>query len=226
MAIHSKASNSSPKRDLIWVIVLAGLLLTITLLVAFGFYVIKKNQTVISPLKSSIQHLRMEFEEMHQWIPNMPTSRSPVNLEYAWFELDLTVTEFRQLLEGNDHDPRETIRSGLYNKLELRLKALDTDITAYKRIVESILKPTVQSDKTPAEGLHYDQIYGTIQVELNEMEGTLNGFLQQDLSFFRRLIFGGVIICLLLVALSAITYGHFLKQKTEDYATLTAMHEN
>ena len=58
------------------------------------------------------------------------------------------------------------------------------------------------------------------------MEGPIDLFLQRDILFFRKLMVGGVITCLLLATMLAVTFRQFLKQKAADYTALTAAHEN
>lgn len=226
MAVNLKTNNQTPKRNILLVSFVAGLLLIVTLLVAFGFYVIEKNQSTISPLKSAIHRLQLELEEAQQWIHNLSDSLTESNIEYVWFQLDLSLADFHQLLEGDRDDPKKGIPTELKNSLVSNLKDLDSEIEAYKTTVTRIFNLKVRLNKTPPDDLNYDQIHDVIQRRLEEMEGDVDGFLQKNLLFFRKLMFGGVIACLLLAGLIAYTFGQFLKQKTADYTALTAAHEN
>ena len=224
--VSSRKSNLTPNRNLLLVISASALLLIITLLVAFGFYVVEKNQSTISPLKNAIHRIQLEMEEIQQWIDNILYPSSLLKLDYVWFQLDLSVADFRQLLEDDSDVSIKAIPAGLKNGLLLNLKDLDSEIANYKMAVARILDPIISQRKTPPNGLDYKQIKDDIQMRLENMEGAVDSVLQKDLLFFRELMFGGIILCLLLGVLVVYTFRQFLKQKAADYTALNAAHEN
>jgi PAS domain S-box-containing protein len=226
MAVNIIKGTMTPKRNHILVVVVACLLMTITVLVVFGFYVVEKSQTTVSPLKKAVHHMQIELDEVHQWVQNMLAAHTKSNTGYVWFQLDLSVGNLRKMLAANHAVPQASIPAELNKQLILNLKDLDADIAAYKMAVARILDPDALPEKSLDSEVDYEQAYNAIQTRLVEMESPIDIFLQKDLLFFRKLMVGGVVTCLLLVVMIAITLGRFLKQKTADYTALNEMHEN
>ena len=139
--MHLKTGPSTTNSNHLLVIVVSLLLLAITVLVAFGFFVVEKNQRTVSPLKAAVHRIQIETEEVHQWIQNMLTMPSHSNIEFLWFQLDLSVAEFRQMLEGEDGGPAIAISTELNSRLISNLNGLAEDIAAYKMFVTRILNP-------------------------------------------------------------------------------------
>ena len=118
-----------------------------------------------------------------------------------------------------------TIPDELANELKMHLKDLDSDIADYKTAVIWLLNPEVKPGSTLPDEHDYEHAYATILKRLDGMERPIDLFLQGDLLFFRKLMGGGVVICILLAALVATTFQRFLKQKEDDYNALGATHE-
>ena len=174
------------------------------------------------PLKSSVHYLQVEIAEVHRWIQNMLEGQVKSNIEYVWFQLELSITNFREILEGGDNNLDIAIPNELVNELKIHLKGLDSDIADYKAAVSWLLNPEVRPGTTPPNGLDYEHSYAAILARLDGMESPIDLFLQKDLLFFRKLSAGGVITCLLLTVLIVMTFSRFLKQKADDYNALDA----
>ena len=144
MTVHLKTGTSTTNSNHLLVIVVSFLLLTVTVLVAFGFFVVEKNQRTVSPLKAAVHRIQIETEEVHHWVQNMLTTPSHSNIEFLWFQLDLSVAEFRQMLEGDDGGPEIAISTELNSRLIFNLKGLAEEIAAYKMSV----KKHLQSERT------------------------------------------------------------------------------
>ena len=142
----------------------------------------------------------------------------------VWFQLELSVDNFRNMLEGGDDKLIVTIPQELAKELKMHLKGLYSDIAEYKADVIWIFKPEVKSGNTSSDSHNYEHSYAAILKRLDAMEGPIDLFLQEDLRFFRRLMGGGVVTCLLLTVLIAISFQRFLKQKADDYSALDEMH--
>ena len=198
------------------------LLLIITLLVAFGLYVNEKNRMIVSPLKTSVHYLQVETTEVHRWIQNMLEGQVKSNIEYVWFQLELSIINFREILEGGDNNLDLVIPNELVNELKIHLKGLDSDIADYKAAVSWLLNPELRPGTTPPNGLDYEHSYAAILARLDGMKSPIDLFLQKDLLFFRKLLVGGIIACLLLTVLIIMTFRRFLKQKADDYSALDA----
>ena len=225
MTGHFKTGPSTTNSNHMLVIVVSFLLLTITVLIAFGFFVVEKNQRTVSPLKTTVHRIQIETEEVHQWIQNMLANPSHSNIEFLWFQLDLSVAEFRQMIEGDDGSPEIEVSTELNRQLIFNLKRLVEDITDYKMFVRRILNPGAQPEEAFPDGIDYESAYNAILARLEEMEDPIDLFLQKDILFFRNLMIVGVITCLLLSAMLAMTFGRFLKQKAADYIALNAANE-
>ena len=197
-------------------------MLIITLLVTFGLYVNEKNRMIVSPLKTSVHYLQVETTEVHLWIQKMLEGQVKSDIEYVWFQLELSVTNFREILEGGDNNLDLAIPNELANELKIHLKGLDSDIAGYKAAVSWLLNPKAKPGTTPPNGLDYEHSYAAILARLDGMESPIDLFLQKDLLFFRKLLAGGVITCFLLTVLIATTFSRFLKQKADDYNALDA----
>ena len=209
-----------------WLIFIIGaLLLVISVLVAFGFYVIEKNHRIISPLKTTVHHLQLEADEVHRWIEKILEDQLKGDIDYVWFQMELSVNNFREMLGAGDDSLNVTIPDELANELKMHLKDLDSDIADYKTAVTWLLNPEVKSGSTLPDEHDHEHAYATIQKRLDGMERPIDLFLQGDLLFFRKLMGGGVVICILLAALVATTFKRFLKQKDDDYCALGATHE-
>jgi len=154
------------------------LLLIITLLVAFGLYVNEKNRMIVSPLKTSVHYLQVETTEVHRWIQNMLEGQVKSNIEYVWFQLELSIINFREILEGGDNNLDLVIPNELVNELKIHLKGLDSDIADYKAAVSWLLNPEVRPGKTPPNGLDYEHSYAAILARLDGMKSPIDLFLQ------------------------------------------------
>ena len=209
-----------------WAIFSVGfLLLIISSLVVFSFFKIEKNQKIVSPLKTYVHHLQLETAEVHRWIEKILEDQLKGDIEYVWFQLELSVNDFRETLEGGDDNLVVTIPDELANELKMHLKDLDSDIADYKTAVIWLLSPEVKPGSTLPEEHDYGQAYTAILARLDGMERPIDLFLQKDMLFFRKLMGAGVFICILLAALVATTFQRFLKQKDDDYSALGATHE-
>ncbi len=208
-----------------WLILIVGLLLLIIFsLVGFGLYVIENNRRIVSPLKTTVHHLQLETAEVHRWIEKLLEGQLKGDIGNVWFQLELSVDNFRNMLEGGDDKLIVTIPQELAKELKMHLKGLYSDIAEYKADVIWIFKPEVKSGNTSSDSHNYEHSYAAILKRLDAMEGPIDLFLQEDLRFFRRLMGGGVVTCLLLTVLIAISFQRFLKQKADDYSALDEMH--
>jgi hypothetical protein len=206
-----------------WLIFFVGILLSIiSALVVFSFFKIEKNQKIVSPLKTSIHHLQLETAEVHRWIEKIMETQLQGDIEYVWFQLKLSVDIFREMLEGDDDNLTVTIPDQLAKELKVLLKGLDFDIDEYKTAVTWLLDPKVKSGSTLLGEHDYEHSYSAIQARLDGMENLTDLFLQKDLLFFRKLMVGTIVTCILLAVLVAATFQRFLKQKADDYSALDA----
>ncbi|MEJ2058722.1 MAG: PAS domain S-box protein [Desulfofustis sp.] len=187
------------------------LLLIILSLVVFSFFKIQKNQKIVSPLKTYVHYLQLETAEVHRWIEKVLEDQLKGDIEYVWFQLELSVNVFREMLEGGDDKLILTIPDELASELKMHLKDLDEG---------SCWQPGPFSDEHD-----YEHAYAAIIKRLDGMERPIDLFLQKDLSFFKKLMGGAVVICILLAGLVATTFQRFLKQKADDYNALGATHE-
>ena len=209
-----------------WLIFSVGFLLIIILsLVVFSFFKIQKNQEIVSPLKTYVHHLQLETAEVHRWIEKILEDQLKGDIEYVWFQLELSVNDFRETLEGGDANLIVTIPDELANELKMHLKDLDADIADYKTAVIWLINPKVKPGSTLPDDHDYEHAYATIIKRLDGMEMPIDLFLQKDMLFFRKLMGAGVVICILLAGLVATTFQRFLKQKEDDYSALGVTHE-
>ena len=210
----------------LWLIFFVGILLVIiSALVVSGFFNIEKNRRIVSPLKSSVHHLQLETAEVHRWIEKLLETKLEGDLEYIWFQLKLSVQNFRKLLEGDDDNLTVTIPDQLAKELKVQLEGLDSDIGEYKTAVAWLLDPEVKTGSMPLGGHDYEHSYAAIQARLDGMESLTDLFLQKDMLFFRRLMVAAIVTCILLAALVALTFQRFLKQKANDYSALNVSHK-
>ena len=79
------------------------LLLIISVLVAFSFYLNEKNQKILSPLKSAVRLIELETTEVHQWVESLLESQAKIDFEYIWFQLDQSIFIFRDMLAGDGY---------------------------------------------------------------------------------------------------------------------------
>ena len=209
-----------------WLIFSVGfLLLIISSLVVISFFKIQKNQKIVSPLKTYVHHLQLETAEVHRWIEKILEDQLKGDIEYVWFQLELSVNDFRETLEGGGDNLIVTIPDELANELKMHLKDLDSDIADYKTAAIWLLNPKVKPGSTLPDEHDYEHAYATIINRLDGMERPIDLFLQKDMLFFKKLMGGAVVICILLAALVAATFQRFLKQKADDYSALDIAHE-
>ena len=209
-----------------WLIFSVGFLLLIILsLVVFSFFKIQKNQKIVSSLKTYVHHLQLETAEVHRWIEKILEDQLKGDIEYVWFKLELSVNVFREMLEGGGDKLILTIPDELDSQLKMHLKDLDADIADYKAAVIWLLNPEVKPGSTLPDEHDYEHAYAAIIKRLDGMERPIDLFLQGDLLFFKKLMGGAVVICILLAGLVATTFQRFLKQKDDDYLALGATHE-
>jgi len=209
-----------------WLIFSVGFLLLIILsLVVFSFFKIQKNQKIVSSLKTYVHHLQLETAEVHRWIEKILEDQLKGDIEYVWFKLELSVNVFREMLEGGGDKLILTIPDELASQLKMHLKDLDADIADYKAAVIWLLNPEVKPGSTLPDEHDYEHAYAAIIKRLDGMERPIDLFLQGDLLFFKKLMGGAVVICILLAWLVATTFQRFLKQKEDDYNALGATHE-
>ena len=209
-----------------WLIFSVGFLLLIILsLVVFSFFKIQKNQKIVSSLKTYVHHLQLETAEVHRWIEKILEDQLKGDIEYVWFKLELSVNVFREMLEGGGDKLILTIPDELASELKMHLKDLDADIADYKAAVIWLLNPEVKPASTLPNEHDYEHAYVAIIKRLDGMERPIDLFLQGDLLFFKKLMGGAVVICILLAGLVATTFQRFLKQKDDDYLALGATHE-
>jgi PAS domain S-box-containing protein len=129
------------------------------------------------------------------------------------------------MLEDDDDNLTVTIPVQLVKELKVQLKGLDSDIGEYKTAVTWLLNPEVKPGSTPPGGHEYEHSYSAIMTRLDGMESLTDLFLQRDMLFFRKLMLGAIVTCILLAALVATTFQRFLKQKADDYSALDAAHK-
>jgi PAS domain S-box-containing protein len=201
------------------------LLLIISSLVVFSFFKIEKNQEIVSPLKTYVHHLQLETAEVHRWIEKILEDQLKGDIEYVWFQLELSVNDFREMLGGGNDNLNVTIPDELANELKIHLKDLDADIANYKTTVIWLINPEFKTAGSLPDDHDYEHAYNTILKRLDGMERPIDLFLQKDMLFFKKLMGAGVVVCFLLAALVATTFQHFLKQKEDDFNALGATHE-
>lgn len=225
MPTHLKAGPAATKQNRLLVIIVAFLILAITLLVTFGFYVAEKNRIGISPLKASLHRIENEIDEIHRWAQK-PVAR-PLNagMEFIWFQLDLAVADFRTMVEGDEDKLKVDIPEEMTNELKTHLKAFDSNIAIYKNSVTRLLDTGEKPSDIPPDGIDYEQAYNAILKRMEAIERPIDAFLQKDLLFFRKLMVGGVVTCLLLALMVTTAFRRFLKQKLNDYGALEAANE-
>ena len=209
----------------ILVIVIALLLLTITLLVAYGFFVVEKNRLNVAPLKTSVHRILLEIEEVHQFVQKLAATQSRPNIEYVWFQIDQAVSDYHKIVMGKENTTNETIPAELYSRLISDLELLDEEIDVYKVAANRLFNRNEDSEKDSPDKLFYERAYNAVLTRLDGIEVPIDNFLQRDLLFFRRLMFGGVIICIVLSFMIATTLRQFIKKTASDYIAITTAHK-
>jgi PAS domain S-box-containing protein len=224
--MSSDLINSVAKTKNRWLIFSVGiLLLIISTLVVFSFFKTEKNRRIVSPLKTSVHHLQLQTAEVHRWIEKLLESQLQGDIDYVWFQLKLSIDNFREMLEGNDDNLAVTIPDKLNNELKIHLEGIDSAFGEYKTAVTWLLELEVKVGSRPPGGHDYEHFYAAIIARLDDMERLTDLFLQKDLLFFRNLMVGAILACILLAAMVATTFQRFLKQKANDYSALDASHK-
>ena len=191
MPIELKTGLATTKKNRLLVIVVGFLMLTITLFVGFSFYVVEKNRIIISPLKTTLLRMENEIDEIHRWTKKTVTPHLNAGIEFIWFQLDLAVADFRTLVDGDEDNLKVAIPEEMANELKTHLKALDSDISNYKKTVTWLLDTGEEPSNRPLERIDYAHAYTSILNRLEGMEAPIDIFLQADMLFFRNLMVGG-----------------------------------
>jgi len=225
MLNNLKTELATTRKNRLLVIVVGLLLLTITIFVVFSFYVVEKNRIIISPLKNALLRMETEFDEVHRWTQQAVKPHLNAGIEFIWFQLDLTVADFRTMVDGDEDNLKVDIPEEMAEELKTHLKALDSEISKYKKTVTRLLDTDEKPSNIPPDGIDYEHAYTAILTRVEEMEAPVDLYLQEDMLFFRKLMIGGVVTCLLLALMIATTFRRFLKQKADDYGALEAANE-
>ena len=220
MPKNLRTGLATTKKNRLLVIIVGFLLLTITVFVVFSFYVVEKNRINISPLKTSLLRMETEIDEIHRWTQKTDTPHLNAGIEFIWFQLDLAVADFRTMVDGDEDNLKVDIPEEMADELKTHLRALDSDISNYKKTVTRLLDAGEKPSTIPPDGIDYEHAYTAILTRVEGMERPIDVFLQKDMLFFRKLMVGGVITCLLLAVMITTTFRRFLKQKADDYGAL------
>ena len=105
------------------------------------------------------------------------------DIEYVWFQLELSVNDFSEMLGGGDDNLNVTIPDELANELKMHLKDLDSDIADYKTAVIWLLNPEVKPGSTLPDEHDYEHAYATILNRLDGMEGRSTFFFKETCCF-------------------------------------------
>lgn len=225
MPIKLKTGLTTTKKNRLLVIVVGFLMLTITVFIGFSFYVVEKNRIIISPLKTSLLRMETEFDEIHRWTHKAVKPHLNTGIVFIWFQLDLAVTDFRTMVDSDEDNLKVAIPEEMANELKTHLKALDSEISNYKKTVNWLLDTGEAPGNAPPDGIDYEHVYTAILKRFESMEAPVDFFLQKDMLFFRKLMVGGGITCLLLAVVITTTFSRFLKQKADDYGALETANE-
>jgi len=209
-----------------WLMIFVGLLLLIiSVLVVFSFYLNEKNQRVLSPLKNAVRHVELEATEVHELVENLLESQAKVDFEYVWFQLDMSTFKFRELIEGGDKLRKGLIPEGLVIELKTVLKGLDDDIAAYKAaVVWQTGNQQLPDEDTPEDHV-YEHLYAAVLARLDNIDNLIHLYFQTDMRLSRYLMAGAIGLCFILAVLIAATFMRFLKQKTDNYNALDAAYD-
>ena len=99
MTVHLKTGPSTTNSNHLLVIVVSFLLLTVTVLVAFGFFVVEKDQRTVSPLKAAVHRIQIETEEVHHWVQNMLATPSIQTSNFYGFNWTCPLPSFVKCLK-------------------------------------------------------------------------------------------------------------------------------
>ena len=225
MPINLKTGLATKKNNLLLVIVVGFLLIAITVFVTFSFFVVEKNRIIISPLKTALHRIDIEIDEIHRWTQKTDTPHLNAGIEFIWFQLDLAVADFRAIVEGEEDNLKVDIPEEMANELKTHLVVLDSEISTYKKTVTWLLDTGEKRSDTPPDGIDYEHAYTAMLTRFKEIEAPIDLFLQADMLFFRKLMVGSMITCLLLTVMITTTITRFLKQKADAYGALEAANE-
>jgi PAS domain S-box-containing protein len=224
MTNHRKKNSTFSEKNILRVVIVGFLLLTVTTLVAFGLYVIEKNRTVFYPLKTIVHQLQTEMDEIHRWVQRLFKRQSTTGIEFVWFQLDLSLSELRSILEGSG-DAAIDIPDELVKALRTSLHRLDEDLATYKQTVAWILDSETTARATPPDGIDYERAYINVLSRIEGMERPIADFLDKGMLIFRNLMVGGIVSCLVLAVLITFTFRRFIRKQTADYDMLTSAYD-
>ena len=201
------------------------LLLIISVLVAFSFYLSEKNQNILIPLRNAVRYVELETTEVHQWIESLLENQAKIDFDYVWFQLDQSTFKFREMLEGNNKIENGTIPDSLAKELTAVLEGLDDDIAAYKATVAWQADNRIPPGKDTSEDHDYEHRYAAVLARLGNIDNLIQLYFQNDMRLSRNLTAGAIGLCFLLALLLTLTFRRFLKQKANDYSALDESHK-
>ncbi|MFZ1201901.1 MAG: PAS domain S-box protein, partial [Desulfobacterales bacterium] len=204
-----------------WLMIFVGLLLLIiSVLVAFSFYLNEKNQNILSPLKNAVRLIELETTEVHQWVESLLESQAKIDFEYIWFQLDQSIFKFRDMLEGDGTIQKRLIPHELAQELTAVLKALNDDIAVYKAAVGWQADNPIAPGKGNPGHHDYELRYAAVLDRLDNIDGLIQLYFQKDMRWSRYFMTAAIGLCFLLALTIAMTFRRFVKQKSEDYRAL------
>ena len=201
------------------------LLLIISVLVAFSFYLNEKNQRILSPLRNAVRYVELETTEAHQWVESLLESQAKIDFDYVWFQLDQSTFKFREMLEGNDKIHEGVIPDELAKELTGVLKGLDDDIAAYKAAVAWQAYNQIPPGEDTPDDHDYEHSYAAVLARLDNIDNLIQLYFQEDMRLSRNLTAGAIALCFLLAVTIAMTFRRFLIQKADDYRNLVAAYD-
>ena len=209
-----------------WMMIFVGLLLLIiSVLVAFSFYLNEKNQRILSPLRNAVRYVELEATKVHLWIESLLKSQAKIDFDYVWFQLDQSTFKFREMLEGNDKIQKGIIPGELAKELTAVLKGLDDDIAAYKAAVVWQADNRIPPGKDTSDDHDYEHRYAAVLARLDNIDNLIQLYFHNDMRLSRNLTAGAIALCFLLAVTIAMTFMRFLKQKADDYSALDAAYD-
>jgi PAS domain S-box-containing protein len=209
-----------------WLMMVVGLLLLIIVtLVAFSFYLNEKNQRVLSPLKNAVRFIELEANEVHQWVERLLDRQVKIDFDYVWFQLDMAIFKFREMIEGDDKLQKDLIPDELVKGLTMVLNGLDDDVAAYKAAVVWQAGNRTPPVKEPSDDQDYEHRHAAVLARLDNIDNFLQLYFQKDMRLSRNLMAGAFGLCFLLALLTGVTFRRFLKQKSDNYRELDSAYD-
>jgi PAS domain S-box-containing protein len=209
-----------------WLMMVVGLLLLIIVtLVAFSFYLNEKNQRVFSPLKNAVRLVELEANEVHQWIESLLKNQAKIDFDYVWFQLDMSIFKFHEMIEGDDKLQKDLIPDELVKGLTIILKGLDDDIAAYKAAVVWQAGNRTPPVKGSSDDQDYEMRHTDVLARLGNIDNLLQLYFQKNMRLSRNLMAAAIGLCFLLALLTGVTFRRFLKQKSNNYSELDSAYD-